>query len=48
VLLNGAQILTGGSPSQQSASTPPVTAGTPNDPTGTEDRWTEIFAGNQL
>jgi uncharacterized protein len=53
VLLNGAQILTGGSPSQQTAPAPPVSAGTPNDPTGkfvamvlgdTEDRWTEIFA----
>src|SRR5579863_7891408 len=52
VLLNGAQILTGGSPSQTS-SAPPVPAGTPTDPTGkfvamvlgdTEDRWTEIFA----
>ena len=51
-LLNGAQILTGGSPSQ-STNAPPVTAGTPQDPTGkfvamvlgdTEDRWTEIFA----
>ena len=54
VLLNGAQILTGGGPaSQQTGSAPPVTAGTPEDPTGkfvalvlgdTEDRWTEIFA----
>ena len=54
VLLNGAQILTGGGPaSQQTSSAPPVTAGTPEDPTGkfvalvlgdTEDRWTEIFA----
>ncbi|MDR3421323.1 MAG: zinc metallopeptidase [Xanthobacteraceae bacterium] len=53
VLLNGAQILSGGLPSQQSAPTPPVTAGTPTDPTGkfvalvlgdTEDRWKEIFA----
>ena len=54
VLLNGAQlVLGGGSPSQQTAPAPPVTAGTPSDPTGkfvalvlgdTEDRWTEIFA----
>jgi len=53
-LLNGAQILTGGGTStQQTSPSPPVTAGTPNDPTGkfvalvlgdTEDRWTEIFA----
>jgi uncharacterized protein len=53
VLLNGAQILSGGGPTtQQPAQVPPVTAGTPNDPTGrfvalvlgdTEDRWTEIF-----
>ena len=56
VLLNGAQILTGGGPSsQQTSPAPPVTAGTPNDPTGkfvamvlgdTEDRWTEIFAAS--
>ena len=56
VLLNGAQLLLGGgSPSQQTNPTPPVTAGTPNDPTGkfvalvlgdTEDRWTEIFAAS--
>jgi len=54
VLLNGAQILTGGgSSTQQTSSAPPVAAGTPTDPTGkfvalvlgdTEDRWTEIFA----
>ncbi len=54
VLLNGAQILTGGgSSTQQTSPAPPVTAGTPTDPTGkfvalvlgdTEDRWTEIFA----
>jgi hypothetical protein len=53
VLLNGAQILTGGgATSQQTSPAPPVTAGTPNDPTGkfvalvlgdTEDRWSEIF-----
>jgi uncharacterized protein len=56
VLLNGAQmILGGGSPSQETSSAPPVSAGTPEDPTGkfvalvlgdTEDRWTEIFAAN--
>ena len=54
VLLNGAQILTGGGTStQQSSTAPPVTTGTPNDPTGkfvalvlgdTEDTWKEIFA----
>jgi hypothetical protein len=54
VLLNGAQILTGGdSASQQTSPAPPVAAGTPSDPTGkfvaqvlgdTEDRWKEIFA----
>src|SRR5271155_507028 len=53
VLLNGAQILTGGSPSEQTSPAPPVTAGTPHDATGqfvasvlgdTEDRWIEIFA----
>jgi len=57
VLLNGAQILTGGgSVSQQDNSTPPVASGAPNDPTGkfvamvlgdTEDRWTEIFVANK-
>ena len=56
VLLNGAQILTGGgATSEQTGPAPPVTAGTPHDPTGkfvamvlgdTEDRWTEIFAGD--
>jgi hypothetical protein len=56
VLLNGAQILTGGgSDTQQTSQAPPVTAGTPTDATGrfvalvlgdTEDRWTEIFAAN--
>jgi len=54
VLLNGAQILTGGGTTSQS-SAPPVAAGTPTDPTGkfvalvlgdTEDRWKEIFAAN--
>src|SRR5215472_12219084 len=53
VLLNGAQILSGGSASQQGGPAPSVTAGTPSDETGrfvalvlgdTEDRWTEIFA----
>jgi predicted metalloprotease len=58
VLLNGAQILSGGgSTTQQSTQAPPVTAGAPTDATGrfvalvlgdTEDRWTEIFAaGNK-
>ncbi len=56
VLLNGAQILTGGgSTSQQTSQAPPATAGTPSDPTGkfvalvlgsTEDVWTEIFAAS--
>src|SRR5271163_527776 len=54
VLLNGAQILTGGgSTTQQTGPAPQVTPGTPTDATGrfvalvlgdTEDRWTEIFA----
>jgi uncharacterized protein len=52
VLLNGAQILTGGSPSEQTSPAPSVPSGTPADATGkfvalvlgdTEDRWTEIF-----
>jgi uncharacterized protein len=53
VLLNGAQILTGGgSTTEQSGPAPPVVTSTPNDPTGkfvalvlgdTEDRWKEIF-----
>jgi uncharacterized protein len=56
VLLNGAQILTGGgSISQPAPRAPPVNAGTPRDPTGrfvalvlgdTEDRWAEIFTAN--
>ena len=56
VLLNGAQILTGGgSTTQQTDQAPPVSAGTPTDATGrfvalvlgdTEDRWTEIFAAS--
>jgi predicted metalloprotease len=53
LLLNGAQQILGGGPSEQSSPAPPITAGTPNDPTGqfvaailgnTEDRWTEIFS----
>jgi uncharacterized protein len=53
VLINGAQILSGGTSSQQNAPAPQVDSGTPTDPTGrfvalvlgsTEDRWTEIFA----
>jgi predicted metalloprotease len=53
VLLNGAQILTGGGTSQQTSPAPPVTASKPTDASGkfvalvlgdTEDRWTEIFA----
>jgi hypothetical protein len=55
VLLNGAQILTGGSSTQQTSPAPPVSAGTPTDATGrfvalvlgdTEDRWTEIFTAS--
>jgi predicted metalloprotease len=56
VLLNGAQILTGGgAPSQQSDQAPQVSTGTPTDATGrfvalvlgdTEDRWTEIFSAS--
>jgi predicted metalloprotease len=51
VLLNGAQIVSGGG-SQQSDRAPDVNAGSPSDATGkfvaqvlgdTEDRWTEIF-----
>jgi predicted metalloprotease len=54
VLLNGAQILTGGgTTTRPTGPTPPVTAGTPTDPTGkfvalvlgdTEDRWKDVFA----
>jgi len=53
VLLNGAQLVLGGAPSEQSGQAPPVASGTPRDATGrfvalvlgdTEDRWTEIFA----
>jgi predicted metalloprotease len=53
VLLNGAQILTGGgATSEQTSPAPPVSAGTPHDPTGkfvalvlgdTEDRWTIVL-----
>jgi uncharacterized protein len=56
VLLNGAQILSGGdSSSQQGGQAPPVTTGTPDDAIGkfvalvlgdTEDRWTEIFTAS--
>jgi predicted metalloprotease len=56
VLINGAQILTGGgTATQQTGPVPNVASGTPTDPTGrfvalvlgdTEDRWTEIFAAN--
>jgi uncharacterized protein len=53
VLINGAQQVLGGGSAEQSSPAPPMTVGTPNDPTGqfvaailgdTEDRWTEIFA----
>jgi len=53
VLLNGAQILSGGDSSSQSQQAPQVSTGTPTDSTGrfvalvlgdTEDRWSEIFA----
>jgi uncharacterized protein len=52
VLLNGAQIVTGGGTTQQTGQAPPVSVGTPTDATGrfvalvlgdTEDRWTDIF-----
>jgi len=56
VLLNGAQLVSGGgSSSEQTGTAPPVTAGTPDDPTGkfvalvlgdTEDTWKEIFAAS--
>jgi predicted metalloprotease len=56
VLLNGAQVLSGGgSQTQQSDQAPPVNTGTPTDATGkfvalvlgdTEDRWTEIFTAS--
>ena len=55
VLLNGAQILTGGGSTTVESPAPPVAGGTPQDATGrfvalvlgdTEDRWREIFAAN--
>jgi uncharacterized protein len=56
VLINGAQILTGGGQAtQQSSPAPEVNTSTPNDQTGqfvaavlgsTEDVWTEIFAAS--
>jgi uncharacterized protein len=55
VLLNGAQIVTGGGSPTQQGSAPPVAPGTPSDTTGkfvsqvlgdTEDRWTEIFSAS--
>src|SRR5262249_18415981 len=55
VLLNGAQILTGGDSTQQSDPAPPASARTPTDATGgfvalvlgdTEDRWTEMFSAS--
>ena len=55
VLLNGAQILSGGGTTQQSDQAPPTQAGTPQDATGrfvalvlgsTEDIWTETFTAN--
>lgn len=54
-LLNEAQLLLGGAPSQQTGQAPPVRSGTPQDTTGrfvalvlgdTEDRWTEMFASS--
>jgi uncharacterized protein len=55
VLLNGAQILSGGGTTQQSDRAPPTQSGTPQDATGrfvalvlgsTEDVWTEAFASS--
>ncbi len=56
VLLNGAQVLTGGgSSTQQTTQAPPAQSGTPQDATGrfvalvlgsTEDTWGEIFSAN--
>lgn len=52
-LLNEAQQLLGGAPSEQTGRAPPVRSGTPQDATGrfvalvlgdTEDRWKEVFA----
>jgi predicted metalloprotease len=58
VLINGAQILTGGGDAtEQTGPAPEVGAGTPTDPTGqfvaavlgsTEDVWKQIFAANGL
>jgi uncharacterized protein len=55
VLLNGAQILTGGGSTTRQESAPQVAPGTPSDATGkfvalvlgdTEDRWSEIFSAS--
>jgi uncharacterized protein len=56
VLLNGAQILSGGgSETQQSGQAPPMNSGTPTDTTGrfvalvlgsTEDTWSDIFSAS--
>lgn len=55
VLLNGAQILTGGGSTTQQGSAPQVAPGTASDATGkfvalvlgdTEDRWSEIFSAS--
>jgi predicted metalloprotease len=55
VLLNGAQILTGGGSTTQQGSPPQVAPGTASDATGkfvtlvlgdTEDRWSEIFSAS--
>jgi uncharacterized protein len=55
VLLNGAQILSGGGSTQQQTQAPQVNSGSPTDATGkfvaqvlgdTEDRWTEIFSAS--
>jgi predicted metalloprotease len=57
VLINGAQILTGGGEGEQTGPAPEVNAGTPTDPTGqfvaavlgsTEDVWKGMFAANGL
>jgi predicted metalloprotease len=55
VLLNGAQILSGGGSTQQTTQAPPAQSGTPQDATGrfvaqvlgsTEDTWGEMFSAN--
>ena len=55
VLLNGAQILSGGGSTQQTTQAPQTQSGTPQDATGrfvalvlgsTEDTWGEIFSAN--